>query len=1204
MKILSLRFKNLTSLKGEWPTIDFTGKPFSESGIFAIVGPNGSGKSTVLDAIPLALYGKTPRLKGHASPAEAVMTLGTDDCYAEVTFSVNGSVYRSRWEARRNGNGVRHDMRVVETGETDAVLEDRTSQVPAKVADITGLDFNRFSRSMMLAQGDFAAFMGALETERAEILEKIMGESVYDEYVEEITEKSRAAEEAVLTIEEAVAEQTGGDNGEADTLREQIDELKAALSEVTDEISALENRKTRAERMLNLKRRADEEQIAMAKARERQAALQSELQRLKKARQAHAMADDLNALDEKTTAAADAKATLTSAEAVMSESETRLETLTSQRENVEASLATVRESLETRRSELSGALDIQTELTAATENFRQKVDRYEALEKEQNTNLQDQDRIKDEQAEAEKSLEKEDAWLKSHEADRELLGVIDALRQDMASLQEQTVTLNRVLTREDEARTKTDKLAKRLAKAEGRLDKLRQKESKLMARKADRQQAISLLLEGEDPEAAREAFEKKTAAVRDMKAMIRVGKEVNKRKEKNGAKLAYALDRAEQDHEKVSKRLEEEAAALGELQEATKFSSRRREMLPGEPCPLCGSTEHPYVSEGLPLEGDLKGQAKTVRSLRKQEKSLRNLVAKIQGRKDSLEALVTAWEETCGRLGREYPLGDIQAVRADIKADTKAFKKQRKAMKLVGRHRKRLMRIEKTLNKMLEKVTARQLIVDEWAQKLKVEADQLAEIAGQSAERRNAVREIRDRMEKLLAPYGESLPEPTAAEPLYGRLAARSTAYESRREARETLIDELKKIKTRAKELPEALARMKAEAETLEPEIGAIQEKMTTLKASLEEAGAGENPQGEIDEMSGRVSALETEAGDLSDQIDATRKERDAAEAAKTRAAAERKTLAAEVDALTHSLSSRALGAGFRNLDEVRENLIPEADMTAIEGEHAAVREEIAAAERQMADIRAKLNGFEAAEDIDELTEKRRLAEKRRESIDVELSAALTRASEIEARQRDFEALKDSLDEKIAARDALREELAFIKTATRAEIRKKVRRRMMERLVSSANDQLELLSDHYQMCPSDGEQGLGLAIEDRRAGKGVRPVATLSGGESFQISLALALGLADLATPDRKIESLFLDEGFGNLDQENLARVIQSLNTLKANGKTVGVISHVQRMAEAIPTGIRLTTSADGSSSLSIFPQPPDTPGAETAAEQITEPIE
>ncbi|MEA3420482.1 MAG: AAA family ATPase, partial [Acidobacteriota bacterium] len=194
MKILELRFKNLNSLSGEW-TIDFTTPEYFSDGIFAVTGPTGAGKSTILDAICLALYGRTPRLKSITKNANEIMSRQTGECYSEVTFETQAGRFRCHWSqhrARKKADGnladSRHEISDALSGQ---VLESKKRDVANAIEEKTGMDFYRFTRSMLLAQGDFAVFLQAAPDDRAPILEQITGTEIYSDISKRVHERQR-----------------------------------------------------------------------------------------------------------------------------------------------------------------------------------------------------------------------------------------------------------------------------------------------------------------------------------------------------------------------------------------------------------------------------------------------------------------------------------------------------------------------------------------------------------------------------------------------------------------------------------------------------------------------------------------------------------------------------------------------------------------------------------------------------------------------------------------------------------------------------------------------------------------------------------------------------------------------------------------------------------------------------------------------------
>ena len=166
-------------------------------------------------------------------------------------------------------------------------------------------------------------------------------------------------------------------------------------------------------------------------------------------------------------------------------------------------------------------------------------------------------------------------------------------------------------------------------------------------------------------------------------------------------------------------------------------------------------------------------------------------------------------------------------------------------------------------------------------------------------------------------------------------------------------------------------------------------------------------------------------------------------------------------------------------------------------------------------------------------------------------------------------------------RDKIHEEKLFFESDDDAEIRSRVREIMLEQLLEHSNRHLEEVSGRYYLRRREAN-GLELEIEDVLQQRTRRPVATLSGGESFLVSIAMALGLSDMSGNGQKIESLFIDEGFGYLDDETLYNVLSTLKNLKNNRKMVGIISHIKMLENEIPTKIKISQLPGGASRLDV----------------------
>ena len=220
MKILAIRLKNLTSIEGT-VEVDFMAEPLHSAGIFAISGPTGAGKSTLLDALCLALYDKAPRFATsvenvnladvgdnqiNQSDVRNLLRRGTSDGYAEVDFlGIDGRRYRSRWSVSRTRNKIYgslqpHTLEVKEL-DTEKEFQGTKKELLIQLVELVGLTYEQFTRTVLLAQNDFATFLKSKGAAKAELLEKLTGTGVYSRISQEVYARNKAAQEEVTLIQ-------------------------------------------------------------------------------------------------------------------------------------------------------------------------------------------------------------------------------------------------------------------------------------------------------------------------------------------------------------------------------------------------------------------------------------------------------------------------------------------------------------------------------------------------------------------------------------------------------------------------------------------------------------------------------------------------------------------------------------------------------------------------------------------------------------------------------------------------------------------------------------------------------------------------------------------------------------------------------------------------------------------------------------------
>ncbi|NTV50802.1 MAG: AAA family ATPase, partial [Geobacteraceae bacterium] len=611
MKVLRLSFKNLNSLAGVWE-VDFRHPDYVSSGIFAITGPTGAGKSTILDAVCLALYGQTPRLGRITQSENEIMSRQTGECFAEVEFETAMGRFRCHWSQHRSRKladgqlqSPRHEIAEAESG---AILESKLRAVTDKVEEVTGMDFDRFTRSMLLAQGDFAAFLQARPDERAPILEQITGTAIYSR------------------ISIKVHERTTEERRRLGEMRAELDGIQLLSPEETEALQLERSELHQVERALA----AEASMISSAQSwLERIAALGDEIRQLGQTRQALAVRKATAAPELERLALAGRalklggnhahilsiraqqireEGELVGAVERMPQLQTDWQTAFNALELAESGLASARarQAEEAGLIQITRALDVklgeahaqlQSLLADIEKTTRQKGDYSKAI-------TACEQRLSGLDPELQAAL----AFLAEHQADT---GLAEAL----AGIEQQSKALKSL---DAQCRNSGDKLGRHAALIEAAaLDMCRTEDVWQVAQQAvtvaaQRLAAVSAareaLLQGRELSAWRGDAEVLAARLNRLGLV----QEAEARLAETRKKLAELKQLSEELEQQQSLLVQQEAGLTGELElreqvarqmqdnvmlinRVRSLEDDRKQLVDGAPCPLCGSAEHPYA---------------------------------------------------------------------------------------------------------------------------------------------------------------------------------------------------------------------------------------------------------------------------------------------------------------------------------------------------------------------------------------------------------------------------------------------------------------------------------------------------------------------------------------------------------------------------------------------------------------------------------
>lgn len=1153
MKILSVRLLNLNSLRGEWK-IDFRDEAFAQSNLFAITGPTGAGKSTLLDAICLALYHQTPRIKSLSATSNELMSRHTAECLAEVEFSVRGGEYRAFWSQRRSRGALDGNLQAarVELATIDGqILTDKSKEKLDLTEKLTGLDFARFTRSILLSQGNFAAFLNASANERAELLEELTGTQIYGEISMAVFERCRELKQQ----QELMQARIGG------IALLSADELQQLEAQVTEHKAAQD----KAQQALTHQRRA-------AQWYHEQALAQTQLA------DAH---DKLQQVAAQTDAAKVGLAKL-ARHHQLQQLQPLYQQLLTQRQlrNEQEQAATHLQQqwlLALPRYQRQHALGLQR-LDQQRQVIEQQVQQTQAaLTDLENAPLGDLGQLSAEHARLDAYLTQLQQFGRTLQQQLEIQPSLQQELQQLASVQ-------------DIAMANTTQRQQALASQAAVVASLQQELAQWQAPHALQlqqqwQQQASLLQRLADSLTQQQLLQQQLLDLQQQQQQ-----------------LHPELQEKRALYRQVKEQLDDKKQLLAQQQLISALLQHRHALKDGVACPLCGSFEHPtpldtqqpdplpaLQAKILELEAQLAFHNNEGTRLSTIEQQLVLQQQPLQQRLTQLSQQVADWWPQLLALmadpaaTAEMNLPWLQRQLQQVTEQSKALHQQQLAF---DAKQLQLQQAQQQFQQLQHQMHLAEQAASEQRQLYSAKQQQWAHLQQQA---QHTATELRQAIQNWSMAYPQLCSSELAmrAEP--------AQLLQFARQARDVLQAEQQQVQTtltaisawqqRQQQLQQQLIQLRERYNdgqhqwALWQQIPAQPSVMVRTAQAASAESLADLAHCSLAELQAQLQQLEHLASTL--QLHQTQQQQ----------------YQVNCQQLQQQFLQQAQTLGLASESDFLLGQLSESQKTQLEAQQQQLAQQQLQAQTLASDAEQKLSQLQQAllqdpqlaQTLQQYSDLTTLQQAMADA-DTAQQQALQLLGQLQQQWHTQQQLAAQQAELVAQLQQMQQDYqewqklqSLIGSADGSRYRRFAQGLTLQQLVLLANRQLQQLHSRYQLArKADSE--LELVVVDSWQADSERDTKTLSGGESFLVSLALALALSDLVSHKTRLESLFLDEGFGTLDPETLESALAALDQLQASGRMIGVISHVEALKERIPTQIRVHKQAGSGWSRIVLP--------------------
>ncbi|MDH0667976.1 AAA family ATPase [Acinetobacter junii] len=1196
MKILSIRLKNLASLAGEH-FIDFESEPLAHAGLIAIIGKTGAGKSTILDAMCLALFNQIPRLKGSdgklidvdgsellTNSPLTVLRRGTGHGFAELCFVAQDQKhYLARWEikrARENASGklqsVQRSLKCLTDG---VVVADKTKAVETHIQQITQLSFEQFTRAVLLAQSEVTAFLKARDNERGELLEYLTNSSIFAKIGQLAFEKTKE----VRLQREKLESVLGHIEIRSD---EEIAELQQRFQQLQQHVQQLENEKNQFRQQQQWFEQRDKinKDIALKK---QDYDLQLKAQEnIAKDRYLLSQLETFAEIRPIVFQQQQLQKTLQQLAPQIHQKHNEFSTLTTQFEQqktlyaqAETTLNQFQDFERKHQTELTQVRKFVQERDYIAEEYKKTKIRLTQLESQQQPLIEQQQQleqsIRNLSAQHTACLEQLKHSAQYAPLDKGLNAHIQQLKQFIQQYQKVEHTLGSI----QQAQTQLEQdqnTFNNLVTQFGVTQQIEQRIEQQSKLKETQQIRINQL----------DAIQQKLQHYFELKNEVLTQQNKFEALQKQVQQLEQCSKKTEQDYHAAKTEREKLQLVLQQqrLLHAENIEHLRAELKHGEACLVCGSTEHPYRDNESQISKTLYAlQQQQEQQAIQQEQQLFQLWQKAQQQFTQSHTehnqLQQQLQQLHDKLKTHDQLLQQQVSQTNIQLDFSLTEHDitTKMQSLVLETSQTQQQLEKellqlnqankdqhVLNQNIQNILHQLQTIEHLQQQIQhiVDClnadDKMAWSKHDVSISQHILQALQQRSQQL--EHAESLIK--QKEQINQQLNVLKTNLTGLTTQQTECAQQLKDIEIKGKQNTDAanqlIITMTGSAEIKanewlqqhDQQRQQLQNQYQQVKQSFEQARQ------HFEQQKNVLEQLKVQQQQNHDALELCKTEI-------TNWLAQHQNFAEDQLSELHAFSSTQ--------EQQIRNAIQQADRALSEANSA------------LKTMQEQLNVHLQSEpniQVEQLTE---LINANQEILQQTTDQRDQLKLQLEVHQQNLAKQKKFADQiqQIQQQEHRWNKISsLIGDSKGKEFRDLAQQYNLDILLEYANQQLAMLSQRYTLKRLDNS--LSLAIIDHDMDGETRSVASLSGGESFLTALAISLAIANMASGSMKIESLFIDEGFGTLDASSLHMVMNALDQLQSQGRKVILISHIQEMHERIPVQIQVQPMGSGSSRIEV----------------------